>query len=153
MKKTLITATFVAGVIFNAAVPAYAGDPVGPKLTERLKELLATEMAQVGEATSVLAHAIATGDHDTVKDLGVKVRDSFILKQSLTPEDKKDLVAAVPKAFLMLDKRFHGMAGKMAQAAEAKDTELELFYYGQMLEACMQCHAQFASDRFTGFGG
>ena len=153
MKKTIAAATIVAGALLMSAQPSDAGDPVGPKLTERLKELLATEMAQVGEATSMLAHSIATGDHETVNALGVKVRDSFILKQSLTPQDKKDLVGAVPKAFLMLDKRFHGMAGKMAQAAEAKDTELELFYYGQMLEACTQCHAQFASDRFTGFGG
>ncbi len=153
MKKFLITAAVVLGVSFNVTTPTLAGDPVGPKLTDRLKELLATEMAQVGEATSELAHAIATGDHETVKDLGARVRDSFILKQSLTPEDKKDLVGAVPKAFLVLDKRFHGMAGKMALAAEAKDTELELFYYGQMLEACTQCHARFASDRFTGFGG
>ena len=133
--------------------PAMAGDPVGPKLTERLKELLTKEMALVGDATSSLAIAIASGDHATVVDLGVKVRDSFILKQSLTPEDKKDLVGAVPKAFLMLDKRFHGMAGKMAAAAEAGDTELQLFYYGQMLEACAQCHSQFAGDRFTGFAG
>ena len=153
MRTTYLVATMLVGLSFLAAAPApvVAGEPVGPKLTDRLKELLATEMAQVGEATSALAVAIATGDHATVADLGAKVRDSFIMKQSLTPEDKKDLMAAVPKAFLMLDQRFHGMAGKMAAAAEAKDTELQLFYYGQMLEACAQCHSEHASDRFSGF--
>lgn len=147
--------SIIVGMSLLAASSTYvtAGEPVGPKLTDRLKELLAAEMAQVGEATSALALAIASGDHGTVADLGAKVRDSFILKQSLTPQDKKDLMGAVPKAFLMLDKRFHGMAGKMATAAQEKDSELQLFYYGQMLEACAQCHSQFASDRFSGFGG
>ena len=151
MYKRIASTAILATALALSGIPASAGDPVGPKLTDRLKELLATEMAQVGEATSTLAHAIATGDHATVADLGAKVRDSFILKQSLTPEDKKDLVGAVPKAFLMLDKRFHGLAGKMAEAAGAKDTELQLFYYGRMLEACAQCHSQFAANRFTGF--
>jgi len=153
MRRTVSIATGLLVAILITTVPsrASAGDPVGPKLTNRLKELLATEMAQVGEATSALAIAIASGDHNTVADLGAKVHDSFILKQSLTPQDRKDLVGAVPKAFLMLDKRLHGMAGKMAAAARAKDTELQLFYYGQMLEACAQCHGQYASDRFSGF--
>lgn len=131
--------------------PALAGEPVGPKLTERLLELLRNEMAQVGNATADLTVAIAGGDHETVADLSTKVRDSFILKQSLTPQDKKDLMAAVPKEFLMLDKRFHEMAGKMVEAAAAGDSKQQLSYYGQMLEACVQCHAQFATDRFPGF--
>lgn len=146
--QKMLFAGLFAGLFLS---PAIAGDPVGPKLTDRLKELLATEMAQVGDATAKLAVAIASGDHATVADLGVKVRDSFIMRQSLTPRDKKDLVGAVPKEFLMLDKKFHGMAGEMAKAAEARDTKAQLSYYGQMLEACAECHARFAHDRFTGF--
>ena len=153
MRKPVSIAGVLFGALLMSVAPIGAGETVSSKLTDRLKELLAAEMAQVGDATSALAHAIAIGDHATVVELGVKVRDSFILKQSLTPQDKKDLVSAVPKAFLMLDKRFHGMAGKMVAAAETKDTELQLFYYGQMLQACTQCHSGFASDRFTGFGG
>ena len=131
---------------------AYAADSVGPKLTARLKELLTKEMQQVGEATSDLALAISAGDHASVMRLGVAVRDSFILKKSLTAQDKEDLMSAIPPEFVALDRRFHGMAGKLADAAEMKDSELQGFYYSKMLEACVSC-AQVAMDRFPGFGG
>ena len=130
----------------------YAADPVGTKLTVRLKELLTTEMQQVAQATGELALAIAAGDHAKVEQLGAAVRDSFILKKSLTAQDKKDLMSAVPPEFVALDRRFHGIAGKLAHAAEMKDSELQGFYFSKMLEACVACHAQFAADRFPGLG-
>ncbi len=129
---------------------ASAADPVGPKLTPRLKGLLAEEMQQVAKATGELALAIAAGDHASVSQLATAVRDSFILKQSLTEQDKKDLMSAVPAEFVALDRRFHGLAGKLAHQATAKDSELQNFYFSRMLEACTECHAQFATDRFPG---
>ncbi len=142
----------VAGVLTIGAV-SYAGaaEPVGPKLTPRLKELLATEMQQVSQATADLSVAIAAGERAHVKELGTKIRDSFILKQSLTDQDKQDLKGAVPAEFIALDRKFHGAAGKLAHAAEVGDDELVVFYYGRMVEACVTCHAHFAADRFSGF--
>ena len=139
----VITALFVFG-------GANAADPVGPKLTPRLKALLADEMQQVAEATGDLALAIAVGDHATVKRLASAVRNSFILKQSLTEQDKKDLMGAVPAEFVALDRIFHGLAGKLAGQAELQNTELQNFYFSRMLEACASCHAEFATDRFPG---
>jgi hypothetical protein len=126
-------------------------EPVGPNLTPRLKELLAEEMRQVAQATGDMALAIASGDHENVRRLAAAVRDSFILKQSLTEQDKKDLMNAVPAEFVALDRYFHGLAGKLAMQAEAKDSELQNFYFSRMLETCTECHAQFATDRFSGF--
>lgn len=140
----------LAAIIALAPI-GVAAEPVGPKLTDRLKELLADEMQQVAQATADISVAIAAGDHETVMTLGIKVRDSFILKQSLTDQDKKDLMGAVPPEFLAMDKRFHGLAGKMAHAAEAHDSELQAVYYAKMLETCVTCHSHFAADRFTGF--
>ncbi|MGI9336643.1 MAG: hypothetical protein ACR2RL_26120, partial [Gammaproteobacteria bacterium] len=131
---------------------AQAADPVGPKLTARLKELLTEEMQQVAHATGELVLAIAAGDHASAKQLGTAIGDSFILKKSLTAQDKKDLMGAVPPEFVALDRRFHATAGKLAHAAEMQDSELQSFYFAKMLEACMACHASFATDRFTGFG-
>jgi hypothetical protein len=146
----------VVGVAIAAFVAlqtgAYAGDPVGPKLTVRLKELLTKEMQQVAQATSDLALAISAGDHASVMQLSIAVRDSFILKKSLTAQDEKDLMSAVPPEFVALDRRFHGTAGKLARAGEMKDSELQGFYYSKMLEACVACHARFAVDRFPGLG-
>ncbi len=145
---------YVTGLTIAALVVlqtgAYAADPVGPKLTARLKELLTTEMQQVAQATSELALTIASGDHAKTEQLGAAIRDSFILKKSLTAQDKKDLMSAVPPDFVALDRRFHGMAGKLAHAAEMKDSELQGFYFSKMLEACVACHGRFATDRFPG---
>lgn len=133
---------------FQSAV--FAAEPVGPRLTERLRSLLADEMQQVARATGELAVAIAAGDHAGTERLSMAVRDSFILKQSLTAQDKRDLMTAVPPDFIALDRRFHATAGKLAHAAEAQDSELQGFYFAQMLESCVSCHARFATDRFPG---
>jgi hypothetical protein len=42
------------------------------------------------------------------------------------------------------------LAGKLADQAEKKDSELQNFYFSRMLETCTSCHAQFAADRFPG---
>lgn len=131
---------------------AHGAEPVGPKLTPRLKGLLANEMQQVAQATADLALAISNGDHHTATELGVAIHDSFILKQSLTDQDKKDLMSAVPPAFVALDRQFHVAAGKLAHAAEAGDSQLQGFYFSEMMRGCVTCHAEFASDRFPGLG-
>jgi hypothetical protein len=146
VKHTIVVVIGVLAIFAGAN----AADPVGPKLTPRLKSLLADEMQQVAEATGDLALAIAAGDHATVNRLAGAVRDSFILKQSLTEQDKKDLMSAVPVGFVTLDRNFHGLAGKLAGQADRQNTELQNFYFSRMLEACTSCHAQFATDRFPG---
>ena len=146
--RRIIWVALALSILLQTGV--HAADPVGPKLTARLKELLAKEMQQVAQATAKLALAIAAGDHASANELGIAVRDSFILKRSLTAQDKKDLMSAVPPEFVALDRRFHGLAGKLAHAAEMKDSELQVFYYSEMVEACVACHARFANDRFPG---
>ena len=144
-----IVAAVVVVLCLSAAV--YAANPVGPNLTPRLKGLLADEMQQVAEATGQIALAIAAGDHASVSQLAAAVRDSFILKQSLTEQDKKDLMGAVPAEFVALDRYFHELAGKLAMQADVKDSELQNFYFSRMLATCTECHAQFAADQFPGF--
>ncbi len=147
MKRTTWLIVALAVLLQTGAV---AADPVGPKLTARLKQLLTREMQQVAGATAKLALSIVMGDHDRAHELGVAVRDSFILKKSLTAQDKKDLKGAVPRGFLALDKRFHGLAGKLAQAAKKKDSEGQGFYFSEMMKTCVACHSLYATDRFPG---
>jgi len=149
MKRTIALAV---AMIFALSTAAYAEDPVGTKLTPRLKDLLANEMQQVAQATADLSLAIASGDHETVMTVGMAVHNSFILKQSLTDQDKKDLMGAVPPEFIALDRRFHVLAGKLAHAAEAHDSELQAVYYAKMLESCIAYHSHFATDKFPGLG-
>lgn len=127
-----------------------AADSVGQKLTSKLKDLLIEEMQQVSRATGDLAQAIATGDHQNAMKLATGIRDSFILKKSLTAQDKKDLMGAVPPEFIALDRHFHALAGKLAHAAEMKDSQIQGFFFSEMVEACVACHSKFARDRFPG---
>ena len=147
MKLTIGIAIAVAMMV---STMAFSADPVGPKLTPRLKGLIVDEMQHIAKAMADLSTAIATGDHHATMSLSTAVRDSFILKKSLTDHDKKDLMSAVPPEFIALDRRFHFLAGKLVHAAEGKDSELQSIYYAKMLESCVMCHTQFASNRFPG---
>ncbi len=146
----------VAAVVALAlAAPAHTAkpQPVGPKLTPKLKKLLTEEMRAVNQASQRIVAALAAGDHAAVAKAAQQIHDSFILEKKLTDQDKHDLEAAVPPAFLELDGAFHLMAAKLAESAHHQDGDLETFYFGRMLEMCQTCHSRFASDRFPGFGG
>ena len=134
------------------ASATYAEEPVGPKLTPRLKELVGEEMRQISAAMGAIWTGMVQGDHQKVAEQGMLVHNSFIMKRSLTKTDKKDLMAAVPPAFLKLDGKFHGLAKKLAEAATVHDSELEAYYFGRMTETCVACHATYTGDRFPGFG-
>ena len=138
--------------IFILASTAHAEDHVGPNLTPRLKELVCEEMRQISTAMGVIWTGMVQGDHKTVAEQGILVHNSFIMKRSLTKADKKDLMAAVPPAFLKLDGKFHKLAKKLADAATAHDSELERYYFNRMTETCITCHTAYATNRFPGFG-
>ena len=138
--------------IFILASTVHAGEPVGPNLTPRLKELVNEEMRQISTAMGVIWTGMIQGDHQTVAEQGILIHNSFIMKRSLTKADKKDLMAAVPPAFLKLDGKFHGLAKKLAEAAIAHDSELEAYYFNRMTETCITCHTTYAENRFPGFG-
>ncbi len=138
-----------------AILPAESAEPqpVGPKLTPKLKKLLAEEMRAVNHASQQIVAALAAGDHAAVAKAAQQIHDSFILEKKLTDKDKRDLEAAVPPAFLALDGAFHQMAAKLAETARHKDGDLQTYYFGRMIEMCQTCHSRFASDRFPAFGG
>jgi hypothetical protein len=133
-----------------AAASVQAAEPVGPKLTPKLRDLLRQEMAEVLVASQDILGALATGDHATVAERAQQIHDSFILQQSLTEQDRQDLMTAVPPEFVELDRAFHETSAELASAARAEDVEQELSAFSQMAEACVACHGRFASDRFPG---
>lgn len=142
-------------VILALATPAESAEPqpVGPKLTPKLRKLLAEEMRAVNHASQQIVAALAAGDHAAVAKSAQQIHDSFILEKRLTDKDRHDLEAAVPPAFLELDGAFHVTAAKLAETARHKDIELQAYYFGRILEMCQTCHSKFASDRFPAFGG
>lgn len=130
------------------SLTATAAEPVTPKLTDKLDRLLREEMRSIQTAMGQIHSAIVMGQHDKVAKQAQGIHDSFILQQSLTEQDRKDLMSAVPKGFIKLDKEFHQLAASLAEAGRNDDTEKQHKLFGKMTGNCIQCHSTYVSDRF-----
>jgi hypothetical protein len=157
MRATIGKALAGAGLIvligLAAEPPAQAQEQetaIGPQLSERLRGLLLEEMNLIQAGMERAMRGIATGDHTAVYENGRDIYRSFILKQKLTEEDRKELHSVVPPNFIALDQAFHETAHKLAAAGRDQDVELQGFYFGRLVESCTACHARYAADRFPG---
>ncbi len=139
-----------ACIAFGGFAWAQNAEPVSPKLTPKLQDLLRKEMLSVNEASQEILAAMVMGDDERVATLAQRIHDSFILRQSMTPEDKADLMAAVPEDFVEMDRGFHEISAELAQAARAKDRPLQQEHFGRMIDACVACHTRYATNRFSG---
>ncbi len=108
-------------------------------------------MLSINDASQEILTALVAGDDERVAALAQQVHDSFILRQSMTPEDKAALMAAVPEGFVQQDTAFHEISAALAQAARAGDRAQQHELFNRMIEACSACHAQYATDRFPNF--
>lgn len=147
--KPILTA-LVMGVVFasGGSVTAQEVNPVSPELTPKLRDLLRKEMLSVEEASKQILSALIAGDDARVADLAQQIHDSFILQQSMTPQDKQDLMSVVSKDFVMRDRAFHQLAASLAEAARDGNRTRQHEQFGQMIDACTACHALYATDRF-----
>jgi hypothetical protein len=139
-------------ILLATALPGSAREAVGPALTPKLKGLLVKEMQSVLQASQEIFAALVQGKHDIIANKAQGIHDSFILKQSLTSQDVKDLHRAVPEGFVQTDREFHRTASRLAQAAKAKDSAREQYYFDKMLSGCLTCHTRYAADRFPELG-
>lgn len=128
-----------------------APEPVGPKLPEKLRELLLREMNAIEGAALSIQSALVRGEDARVAELAQKIHDSFILRQEMTEADRKALRAAVPMAFVERDQAFHALTGELAQAAREGDAKRQRALFGEVVSACAACHALYATSRFPGF--
>ena len=123
---------------------------VGDKLPSNVRALLIQEMQAVLTASQAIMAGIVKGQHQLVAEKADAIHNSFILKQEMTPEDRKALIAAVPAAFVQRDQAFHKLSADLAAAARAEDQAQERALFGQMVEACTGCHSRYAGARFPG---
>jgi len=146
---SLLVASF-CGLLGGIAV-AQVAEPIAPKLTPRLQELLQKEMLSINDASQEILAALVAGDDETVAALAQQIHDSFILRQSMTPEDKAHLEAVAPEDFVRKDLGLHEISAELAQAARAGDRPLQREHFGRMIEACSACHGRYATDRFPDY--
>ncbi|RBP27594.1 cytochrome c' [Marinobacter pelagius] len=150
MTKTNGSLLSILLLSLTVSFAATASEPVTPKLTEKLDRLLREEMRSIQTAMGQIHSAIVMGQHDKVAKQAQDIHDSFILQQSLTEQDRKDLMSAVPEGFIQLDKEFHQLAASLAEAGRNDDTEKQHQLFGKMTGNCIQCHSTYVSDRFPG---
>lgn len=152
MWRTFLGAAALAAALAVAGTaPAQETGPVGPKLTETLRDMLRREMAAVLGASLEIQDALVRGEDARVAELAQSIHDSFILAQEMTPEDRAALRAAVPAAFVERDQDFHALTGELAKAARAGDAARQRVLFGEMVESCAACHERYATDRFPAF--
>lgn len=117
-------------------------------LSPTLRELLVKEMLALQDGMKTIIPAYVSGDWDAIATIADKMEKSYILKQSLTKEQKKELHSSLPSSFISLDQEFHYLAGMLKHVAKNKKTELVGFYYSKLNETCLSCHTQYATHRF-----
>ena len=119
-------------------------------LSPGLLTLLNQEMGLIQQGIMDMVPAIAAGEWDKVSNLGLKIKESFILKQKLTEAQKEELHRVLPQQFIEMDMDFHKSAGMLAHAAEMKNADVVNFYFYKLNTACVSCHGKFAAERFPG---
>jgi hypothetical protein len=122
--------------------------PVSPKLTPKLQGLLRQEMLSIDAASKEILSALVAGEDQRVTELAQQIHDSFILAQSMTAEDKKELLGAVPEGFVTRDRAFHRIAAALAKAGREGDHAEQQVEFSRMIDACYSCHTLYATDRF-----
>ena len=151
-RKFLLPLIIVSvAVALSGLALAQANKSISPMLTPKLQELLQKEMQSINDASQKILAAVVAGDDSRVAKLAQQIHDSFILRQSMTPEDKAQLMTVAPEGFVQMDRDFHETAAELATVARAGNKPLQYEQFGRMIETCGACHAHYATDRFTGF--
>ena len=118
------------------------------ELPEHLSTVLRKEMVELTDGMGVLLSHLAQGNAADAAEVAEKIHKSFILKQELSKADLKQLVGLLPEEFIEMDRTFHSNAAKIVEATHRKDFTTAIHLYGQMAQACIDCHGQYAVNRF-----
>lgn len=158
--KSLLKSTFNLCVFSLIILPSlgYAEDvhdhavkkPVSAveSLSPKLRKLLTEEMQALQKGMMSIIPAYAAGDWSEIKATADKMKNSYILQKNLNDKQIKELHSTLPDSFLKLDQQFHYLSGMLSHAAEMKKSELVGFYFSELSNSCIECHAQYATHKF-----
>lgn len=117
-------------------------------LSHELRNLLSQEMQALQSGMMSIIPAYISGNWSEIETTAGKIKNSYILKQSLTGSQVKELHSILPNEFIEKDQRFHYLAGMLEHAAKNRKPELISFYFSEMTESCVSCHTDFAKHKF-----
>ncbi len=150
IKLTIIFSMTIASFSLGHA-ETKSNDSAIETLSPDIRDLLTKEMKALQEGMMSIIPAYVSGDWKKIEHTAHKMKNSYIMKQSLTEEQKKELRATLPEAFIKQDQQFHYLAGMLEHVAKEEKIELIGFYFSEMNEACVACHAQYAGHKFPSF--
>ncbi len=117
-------------------------------LSPDLRNLLSQEMRQLQKGMIEILPLYVSGRWAEIGSIASEMESSYVLKQSLSEEQKHELHSKLPSAFIELDQQFHYLSGMLEHAAKMEKAELVGFYFSKMSEVCVSCHTQYATHRF-----
>ena len=120
-------------------------------LSPELRELLKKEMLALEKGMLEIFPAYISGDFKKIETIAHQMKNSFIMKQNITQEQKHELHSKLPQSFVSLDQQFHYMSGMLEHVAERQKIELVGFYFSELSDACASCHSQYATEKFPAF--
>jgi hypothetical protein len=107
-------------------------------------------MQELRSGMQQLVGHLAEGRAGEAEKVARQIHESFILKQSLSPDELKQLVRLLPESFVERDRQFHQLAEQLAEKAGQNDYSGAAQVYGEMFQSCMECHRRYAVERFPG---
>ncbi len=117
-------------------------------LSPDLRNLLSKEMKALQDGMMSIIPAYVSGNWSEIETTAEKIKNSYILKQSLTKSQVKELHSVLSPEFFEKDQKFHYLAGMLEHAAQSKKPELINFYFSEMNKSCASCHGVFATHKF-----
>ena len=120
-------------------------------LSPEIRLLLNQEMIAIQKGMMAIVPAYASGNMEEVASIAKEIKNSYILAQNLTQEQRHELHNKLPTSFIQLDEKFHYYAGMLEHVAKNRKNELISFYFAKLSESCAGCHSLHAKHRFPGF--
>lgn len=149
MLKKVSLAVLLTSSTLLAQNKEHYNEPMGvATLSSEVRVVLSQEMISLEKAMKAILSSMIAGDYRTIEETAVKIKNSFILKQKLTPVQKEELHTKLPQSFIAQDSTFHNDAAMLEHVANIKNPELTQFYFNKMLNACVSCHQSFAQEKF-----
>jgi len=145
----------LAACVFFGSISSVYADSDKEKnvenLSPELRRLLQQEMTAIEKAMTEILRANASGKNQEVARLAKQIKDSFILKNNLSKNQKHELHTMLPEDFIKQDEAFNYNTGMLEHVAENGKEELVGFYYQRLFDACYSCHKEHARHKFTSF--
>ena len=117
-------------------------------LSSETRTLLKKEMRALNAGLKEMISAYIQGDWKKIGVISQKMHNSYLFKQQLTTEQKKELKQKLPLAFIKRDQAFHRQAFLLEKVSKSLNQKIIYREMSTLTQACLACHQIYATTRF-----